>query len=66
MDRFLKQTEHPVSPVLPAPKKLKVPSNKVSSLLHLGHRSLEYIFMKAEANFFAKVAYWLLTTIGSL
>ena len=24
MDRFLKRTEHPVSPVLPAPKKPKV------------------------------------------
>ena len=63
MDRFLKRTEHPVSPVLPAPKFL---SNKVTSLLHLGHRSLDYLFMKAEANSFAKVSIWLLTIIGRL
>ena len=28
MDRFLKRTEHPVLPVLPAPKKLKVSSKQ--------------------------------------
>ena len=28
MDRFLKRTEHPVSPVLPAPKKPKVSSKQ--------------------------------------
>ena len=28
MDRFLKRTEHPVSPVLPAPEKPKVSSKQ--------------------------------------
>ena len=50
MDRFLKRTQHPVSPVLPVPKKPKFLPNKVLSLLHLGHRSLDYLFLKAEAN----------------
>ena len=66
MDRFLKRTEHPVSPVLPVLRSKKFLPNKVSSLLYLGHLSLDYIFMKVEANSFAKVAIWLLTNIGSL
>ena len=65
--RFLKRTEHLVSPVLPAPKKPKVSSKQgAADLLPSGHSSLDYLFMKAEANSFAKVAIWLLTIIGSL
>ena len=49
MDRFLKHTEHPVSPVLPAPKKPNVSSKQ--GVISASFRAQEYIFMKAEANF---------------
>ena len=67
MHRFLKPTEHPESPVLPAPKKPKISSKQgAADLLPLGHSILDYLFMKAVANSFAKVAIWLLIIIGNL
>ena len=55
MHRFLKRTEHLVSPVLPAPKKPKVSSKQgAADLLPSGHSSLDYLLMKAGGKLFCK------------
>ena len=67
MDRFLKRAEHPVSPVLPAPKKPKVSSKQgVISALFKAQEFGVYFYESGPKLFFAKVLTWLLTTIGSL
>ena len=50
MDRFLKRTEHPVSPVLPAPKKPKVSSKQgvISASTLKIRKSLTRLFLWKE------------------
>ena len=66
MDRFLKRTEHPVSPVLPAPKKPKVSSKQGVISASFRAQEFEVYFYESGGKLFAKVSTWLLTIIGSL
>ena len=67
MDRLFKRTEHPVSPILQAPKKLKVsPKQGVISASFRAQKFGVHFYESGGKRFFAKVATWLSTTIGSL
>ena len=52
MDRFLKRTEHPVSPVSPAPKKPKVSSKQGVISASFRAQEFEVYFYESGGKFF--------------